>query len=115
MNIDNLGNGLDVNLGGAQGRNRHLTQRSNAFDQKSQMSKVEFERQVTALTNTMNNPDLVKSLKDVYGISWENKKMIYLIEKKFTKMMADMLNEYEQVKRREELFIQEKIRQEMYD
>ena len=92
-----------------------MTQRSNAFDKKSEMSKAEFERQVTALTNTMNNPDLVKSLKDVYGISWENKKMIYLIEKKFTKMMADMLNEYEQVKRREELFIQEKIRQEMYD
>ena len=58
------------------------------------MSRAEFQRQVEALTNTMNNPDLVKSLKDVYSISWENKKMIYVIEKKFAKMMADVLNEY---------------------
>ena len=55
-----------------------LSARSNTFDKKSEMSKAEFERQVTALTNSMNNPDLVKSLKDVYGISWENKKMIYI-------------------------------------
>ena len=100
IGVDILDNGLDINFDRIdQGRNNTLdTRRSNShksFEDKSEMSRAEFQKQVEALTNTMNNPDLAKSLKDVYSISWENKKMIYVIEKKFAKMMADMLNEYE--------------------
>ena len=54
-------------------------------------------------------------MTDVYNIAWENKKSISQVEKKATKMVSDLRNEYEQLTRRNDLDIEEKVRKVMYE
>ena len=54
-------------------------------------------------------------MTDVYNIAWENKKSITQVEKKATKMVSDLRNEYEQLSRRNEFDIEEKVRKVMYE
>ena len=54
-------------------------------------------------------------MTDVYNIAWENKKSITQVEKKATKMVSDLRNEYEQLSRRNDFDIEEKVRKVMYE
>ena len=59
--------------------------------------------------------EIILYLKQVYGIASSNRNQLSLLEKKSTKMVNDLRNEYEQLSRRNEFDIEEKVRQVMYE
>ena len=61
------------------------------------------------------NKEIILYLKQVYGIASSNRNQLSVLEKKSAKMVSDLRNEYEQLSRRNEFDIEEKVRQVMYE
>ena len=59
--------------------------------------------------------EIILYLKQVYGIASSNRNQLGVLERKNTKMVNDLRNEYEQLSRRNEFDIEEKVRQVMYE
>ena len=80
------------------------------------MSKATFDKAISMMgTDSGRFNEIILYLKQVYGIASSNRNQLGVLERKNTKMVNDLRNEYEQLSRRNEFDIEEKVRQVMYE
>ena len=72
---------------------------------------------MTMLTqkNNARNMEVVQEFSQFIKIAWENKDKIESVDKKSTKLISDLRNEIEQLKRRNDFDIEEKVKAVMYE
>ena len=65
--------------------------------------------------NNARNMEVVQEFSQFIKIAWENKDKIESVDKKSTKLISDLRNEIEQLKRRNDFDIEEKVKAVMYE
>ena len=65
--------------------------------------------------NNARNMEVVQEFSQSIKIAWENKDKIESVDKKSTKLISDLRNEIEQLKRRNDFDIEEKVKAVMYE
>ena len=65
--------------------------------------------------NNGRNREVVEEFSQFIRIAWENKEKIELVDKKSTKLNSNLRNEIEQLKRRNDFDIEEKVKAAMYE